>query len=163
MARLNWSKSTRDRDTDAVPHWPGERREQALRVLVEHPDPVALDHIARGLRARGYEVVGCGGPDPAGPVHTLSCPVLNGQVCPAVDGADVIVSGLAVEGSSEGLIVQGIAENPGSPPMLVEATDWQVQAAFGDPEALTHRYPLGSVDDVATAIEDLRESMPNSR
>lgn len=62
------------------------------QVLVEHPDPAVRDLLARGLARHGYRTVTCGGPgadERQGP-----CPLLVGQACPAVAGADAVVFGL---------------------------------------------------------------------
>lgn len=140
-----------------APQWPNGDRSGALRVLVEHAEPATRHSIARGLQAHGYEVVECGGPDADGPDPVGHCPVLSNEACPAVNGADVIVSGFNVGAEREGLIVRRIAESPGSPPMLVEATDWQVEALFGNSDALRHGYPFSSIDQIITAIEGMHE------
>lgn len=151
---MSWL-STKDAHAATVPHWTGKPR-GAVRVLVEHPEPAARRLLTTGLRDLGYEVVDCGGPGAIDAEHAVGCPVLAGDPCPAVDGADVIVSSLHLEGSDDGMIVRGIADDPASPPMLVEATDWQVGQAFGRADAVSHLYPFVTVEGVAMAIEGLR-------
>lgn len=140
--------------TETAPHWPEDHTPAATRVLVEHPERIAQGHLERGLRERGYEVLTCGGPEAAGPVRT-QCPILAGESCPGVEGADVIVSSLHLGGAQEGLLVQRLAENLSGPPMILEASGWQVETAFGRADTVAHHYPFTSIDDVATAIEGL--------
>jgi hypothetical protein len=73
--------------TGTTPGWPP--RGDAARVLVE-----AAGHRwsrTSALDASGYEVVTCGGPAHRG---TAGCPVLEGDRCPLVDGADAVVVAL---------------------------------------------------------------------
>lgn len=70
-----------------TPGWPP--RGDAPRVLVE-----AAGHRwsrTSALDASGYEVITCGGPAHRG---TAGCPVLEGERCPLVDGADAVVVAL---------------------------------------------------------------------
>jgi DNA-binding NtrC family response regulator len=55
------------------------------RVLVVHHDIDLADQEVDSLRRLGYEPIGCSGPS------GFSCPVLRGEHCPAVEGADVLV------------------------------------------------------------------------
>lgn len=154
-------RHARDRTSvTAVPDWPDVSGSERMRVLVEHPEPAARHELTRGLREHGYEVVGCGGPNPSGAASPVSCPILDGEACSAVDGADIIVSSLNVNGAREGLIVRRIAEDPSSPPLIVEATDWQVEEARLKADALVHHYPFGSIEQVVEAIEGLRGAVP---
>jgi RimJ/RimL family protein N-acetyltransferase len=70
--------------TGTTPTWPGAAGHP--RVLVE----VAGGHWHAGaeLRAAGFSVLACSGP--AG--TPTRCPVLRGERCPLVDGADVVVA-----------------------------------------------------------------------
>ncbi len=99
-----------------VPEWPDAQ--VGTRVLVEHPDPTVRDVLERGLAARGIEVLTCAGPGPDGPDAT-SCPLLHQQRCPAVEGADVIASGLPLTRHVTRMILRHIAE--GGHPLIVEA------------------------------------------
>lgn len=86
------------------------------RVLVEHPDGAVRDHLVTGLRDRGYDTLGCGGPDAEQP-----CPLLVGLPCPAVDSADAIVTGLThrPEGRSIAALTHALAP---ARPVVVEGT-----------------------------------------
>ena len=68
----------------AVPSWPAARGPVQARVLVESPG----GHWVRDV-PRGIDVMGCPGPHrrPGG-----RCPLLQGERCPLVDGADVVVT-----------------------------------------------------------------------
>lgn len=157
MSRLCAKVSTGRQRAHTVPRWPTDEPSGAVRVLVEHPESFARELLVTGLRARGYEVVDCGGPDDHAADAPRSCPVATGEGCPGVDGADVVVSALDLE--RDGLIVRRIAEDPGGPPIVVQATDWQVQQTFARPDAVPHRYPFDSVDGVVAAIEGLRDAV----
>jgi hypothetical protein len=69
-----------------VPSWPPVRR--GPRVLVEVPG--AHWRLAPTLLAAGVDVVGCSGPSR----QAGGCPLLHGEHCPLVDGADVVVHAL---------------------------------------------------------------------
>lgn len=157
---MTWHiRRTATRD-DQVPSWPDGPSGTARRVLVEHPEPAARDTIVRGLRDRGYEVVSCGGPGAHGDSRTERCPVLHGERCPGVDGADVIVSSLNINDQRERAIVRTIAEDPTSPAMYLEASNWQFEQALGPESEVSHHFPFSSVDQIVTAIEDLPTARP---
>lgn len=69
-----------------VPGWPPVR--ERPRVLVEVPG--AHWRFGPALRADGFDVIGCSGPErrPGG------CPLLRGEGCPLVEGADLVVQAL---------------------------------------------------------------------
>lgn len=155
---MAWHRRDTAARAGSPPSWPDEHSEGARRVLVEHPEPAARELIARGLRERGYAVVACGGPDGHGDTATDRCPVLHGEPCPGVDGADVVVSSLNLSGQRERTIVRTIAADPASPPVFLEASDWQLANVFGDHADVSHHYPFTSVDQIAAAIEGLVRS-----
>ena len=66
------------------------------RILVVQRDPAVADQMAAGLRAAGYEIEGCGGP------QQESCPVVGDMPCPLVDRADVLVYDAWVAGDAAG-------------------------------------------------------------
>jgi CheY-like chemotaxis protein len=67
--------------------WPWPERP---RVLIEDADGERALSTATALRSAGYTVGICGGPTDSAP-----CPLAEGEDCPFVDGADVIVCALA--------------------------------------------------------------------
>lgn len=154
MIGLSSRKASRDSQDMQAPYWP-DGTAGAVRVLVEHPEPVGRDVITRGLRERGYEVVACGGPCASGTDRMPVCPLLEGATCSAVEGADVIVSSLHLGASKEGAIVRQIVESPTTPSLLLEASDWQVEKEFGESSTILHRYPFLSIGQIVGAIEQL--------
>jgi DNA-binding NtrC family response regulator len=64
-------------------------------VLVVHHDPDMADQETDWLRAAGYTVGECAGPQ-HGP-----CPILNSLPCPAVELADVLVYDVWASGDTE--------------------------------------------------------------
>jgi DNA-binding NtrC family response regulator len=64
-------------------------------VLVVHHDPDMADQETEWLRAAGFKVGECSGPQ-HGP-----CPILSNLPCPAVEEADVLVYDVWASGSSE--------------------------------------------------------------
>lgn len=151
---MTWRRRHDTPEDHQPPVWPGDTQ-ASTRVLVEHAEPAAREMIVRGLRERGYEVVSCGGPHGHGDTGTEGCPVLHGERCPGVDGADVIVSSLNLTRQQERTIVRTIADDPTSPPVHIEASDWQLANALGPGAHVSHNYPFASVEQIATAIEEL--------
>jgi len=119
---------------------PGDWPERGLRprVLIENPDSAELWAHSEILREAGYDVATCTGPtdgrestsmfqrgslpiEDALPVRVprrTLCPLVAGERCPLVDGADVVISttgladarGILAALSSEGhaaLVVEG--------------------------------------------------------
>jgi DNA-binding NtrC family response regulator len=84
-------------------------------VLVVHHDPDMADQESDWLRAAGYKVEQCAGPQ-YGP-----CPILRGEPCVAVDHADVLVYDVWSTGdtASERLLIEQLREtHPGIPIVL---------------------------------------------
>ena len=75
--------------TAAGPSWPPVRRRP--RVLVEVPG--AHWRLAGGLRDAGVDILGCSGPAR----RAGGCPLLRGERCPLVEGADVVVHALGAD------------------------------------------------------------------
>lgn len=133
------------------PRWPRFDDEDRTRVLIEHPDPAGQRVLAEAFRARGYQALTCGGPQAAG-VSVADCPMLTDGYCPAVDGADVVVSSLHIGRGLDARIVEGIVADPTGPPVLLEASGWQLQQADlqGPVEATSFPFlsPASVVDQV---------------
>lgn len=62
-----------------------------IRVLIEHENPRVLSAQRRTLRAAGYLVEGCAGPNRQ---PERRCPLVDGRDCAKVAAADVIINGL---------------------------------------------------------------------
>lgn len=139
----------RNRD-GAVPAWTGGRGARP-RVLLEHPDPAALRVLGDGLEEEGFEVLSCSGPHPEGGPRK-ECPLLHGQACPGLDGADVVVTSLRVEDDEQGRIVLALAGMPDGPPVLLEATSLQAEQRFQPDEGPTLTYPFADAHHLAAQI-----------
>lgn len=89
-------RSPRELDDPGPPRWltPYE----TPRILIEHADPEVREPLVEALTARGFDVISC-----AGPQEGSSCPLLRQEPCPAVDGADAVVTGLT--GSPTGRVI----------------------------------------------------------
>ena len=135
-----------------APAWEQRVGDTRPRVLIEHPDPAAQDVLARGLRQHGYEVLTCGGPRAAGRTE-VSCPLLRQEACGAIDGADVVISGLSPHTSTERLIMRRTSQGPEGPRVVLEATPRET-AALLDAPADGHVTPL-TVPGVVNALERL--------
>src|SRR5918995_680108 len=57
------------------------------RLLVESPDPGLAIFNFDAFRDAGFEVTVCGGPD----AHAGECPVVRGERCPLMAGADIVL------------------------------------------------------------------------
>lgn len=99
-------------------------------VLVVHHDPDMADQECDWLRAAGYSVEQCAGPQ-YGP-----CPILHGKPCSAVDRADVLVYDVWSTGDtrSEQDLIELLREvQPDTPIVLVSAGldfDWVQTSGF---------------------------------
>jgi CheY-like chemotaxis protein len=98
--------------------WPFAERP---RVLIEHPDPDARLEIAVALRDAGCTVAMCTGPESEGSPATR-CPVHKLEPCAIVDGADVVLTGLAFDEDDGRNVLQGLRARYPSTPLVVEAT-----------------------------------------
>ena len=138
-------------DRQEAPTWE-EPVADTRRVLIEHPDPAAQDVLARGLEQHGYEVLTCGGPRAAGRTE-VSCPLLRQEPCGAVDGADVVVSGLSPHTSTERLIIRRISQGHGPAQLVLEATPGEATGLIDTPAA-AHVTPL-TVSGLVDTLERL--------
>lgn len=84
-AVIDWVVST----TGDVPSWPPVRTRP--RVLVEVPG--AHWRFGQEVRAAGAEVIGCSGPGR----RFRGCPMLRGERCPLVEGADIVIHALGAD------------------------------------------------------------------
>ena len=94
------------------------------RVLVVHHDADMADQESDWLRASGFDVTEC-----AGPQHG-ACPVLRGERCPAVHEADVLVYDVWASGDtgSEQVLIERLRELHPEIPIVLTAPgmefDW---------------------------------------
>lgn len=99
----------------SAPTWGQERA--GTRVLLEHPDGAVRTVVQDQLGKLGYDVLSCAGPD-----GEVGCPLLRQQPCPAVEGADVVVTGLVNEIAGR-LITRRIQRRRPDVPVVAEATE----------------------------------------
>jgi hypothetical protein len=125
---------------------------EAIRVLIEHPDPTVRDILVRNLQDRGYAALACGGPQPDAD-GAVSCPLLHQEHCPAVDGADIIVNGLPIRQEFTRLILHRAREQHPDLPVILEAPDIVAEAHDLD-LADAHLYPM-SVERLTLLIDTL--------
>lgn len=93
--------------------------------------------MARELSDLGYEVRTCGGPRDG-----VGCPMFQQQSCPAVEGADVVVTGLLNDPRGRS-IARGIRQHHPEVDLIAEATDWTAEQ-IDVPVAQRRVYPLRS-------------------
>jgi hypothetical protein len=89
-----------------------------LHVLVEHPDLDGLDTRGAVLRAAGYEVALCAGPQAGSRRDRTTCPLVSGGDCTLVDHADVVVTSCLLR---DGDAIIGALENA-DVPLVVETS-----------------------------------------
>jgi hypothetical protein len=89
------------------------------RVLVENPDRAELMAHADILREAGYDVAVCSGPSEGKDRKACGCPLLEGEGCTLVAGADVVVSTASLTGSDD--ILAALREE-GSLPVVFEVS-----------------------------------------
>ncbi len=70
-------------------------RQVRSRAALVSRDPATASRQAEVLRAAGYDVETCGGP------QEELCPVIGGMPCPIVDRADVLIYDAQVAGSAD--------------------------------------------------------------
>ncbi len=90
MSSDDWSTTRVSMSTGGrVPSWPGDRKgdqpHERKRLLVES-DRSRWPGAPDAIRA-GFDVMVCRGPD----ARAHGCPVLAGERCPLLDGADVVI------------------------------------------------------------------------
>ncbi len=89
------------------------------RAVVVNADPHKAERQAEVLRAAGYEVELCGGPQ-----HE-PCPVLDSLPCPLVDRADVLIYDAWIAGSSDGgrRLIADLRETYADLPVVLTSVD----------------------------------------
>lgn len=116
------------------------------RVVVEDRDLVSRRTLERRLRAEGYDVVGCCGPES---LSRRRCPLEEGGTCAAIAEADVVVTALRSDTDRQPRVLAGIREQHPDLPVVVRA-----------PAPVAHRLRdlldgcsvQGPADDVAAEV-----------
>jgi hypothetical protein len=134
---------------------PTPSRQARPRAALVSRDPATASHQAEVLRAAGYDVETCGGPQ-----HE-PCPVVGGLPCPMVDRADVLIYDAWVAGSADAgrQLVAELREMYADLPLVLTSVDeslaWvetegplRVTPLAGDPS------PEALVAAVAAALAD---------
>jgi hypothetical protein len=135
-----------------VPTWPA--RDKRKRLLVEAANPRWRLGISR--TGPGINVRVCPGP-PAG--YPERCPVLGGEQCPLVEGADAIVVARSIDASLAHALVDAHVREGHQTPLFVEAED-----VGGDADGrLLQMLPRSLRDDEAltrilAAIAEVRDA-----
>jgi hypothetical protein len=96
--------------------WPA--RSGKSRVLVENPDRADLLAHADILRDAGYDVAVCSGPTVVEGERACGCPLIDGQGCALVEGADTVVSTASLGQSHE---ILAALSATGTLPIVFEA------------------------------------------
>jgi CheY-like chemotaxis protein len=123
------------------------------RILVVQRDPAVADKMAASLRAAGYEIEGCGGP------QQEPCPVVGDMPCPLVDRADVLVYDAWVAGNGPGghALVSRLRELYVDLPVVLTSVDASVGWAELEGE---HRVvPLGSSPSDAELVRAIEVAL----
>jgi [ribosomal protein S18]-alanine N-acetyltransferase len=97
------------------PGWPPVH--DRPRLLVEGCG--ARWHADTEAWAAGWDVVTCAGP---GARSVATCPLLDGEPCPLVEGADLVVVALRPSDPRHAAVLDGHASAGSTPPVLDEAT-----------------------------------------
>ena len=134
------------------------------RVLLEMRNGGEAFARLRLLQTAGYEVSWCPGPE-GHPVRR--CPLMNGDVCPLVESADVLVCALGLDQQSGREVLDALHRTRPELPVVVETT--ASQAERWEPLVAHHRVVNAptSAKDLVTAVNqamaalvpaDLRDS-----
>ena len=104
--------------TATNPH-PTPARPTRPRAALVSRDPATASRQAEVLRAAGYDVETCGGP------QQEACPVVGGLPCPIVDRADVLIYDAWVAGSADAgrQLVAELRETYADLPLVLTSVD----------------------------------------
>ncbi len=117
VGSADWSTIRVSMSTEArVPSWPGDRSGDAPherpRLLVES-DRARWGGAEEAIR-QGFDVMTCRGPGSRRSGSRDGCPLLRGESCPLVDGADVVIQVLdPADPSSAELLSRGLVAHSG--------------------------------------------------
>lgn len=124
------------------------------RVLVEHPDPVAGLDLAMALRDAGCAVAVCRGPNAAADPGDR-CPLHKLEPCAIVEGADVVVTALDLEGDEGREVLRGLRTRYPSTKLVVAATPRASLDLAPELEGCTVVAPTSEPDAIAAAVTSL--------
>lgn len=133
-----------------VPSWPA--RSERRRVLVEIPG--ARWRVSPALEAHGMDVIACGGPSARCAGH--GCPMLAGDSCPLVEGADVVVFSLRHTDPQARALLDA-HRRAGTHPLVIELRNGD-QVVDGPDDAVILDKP--SIDDACAVVRGLLDGRP---
>lgn len=123
---MMWARRGEALGSDRARHWgslhdgpPGSAGGSNQRVLLEMDDPAEAWASRQVLVRAGYEVTWCPGP---GGSPKRSCPLVTRGACPLVDGADAVISKLAVDHDRSRQVLDAHARHDPVPPVVVSCT-----------------------------------------
>lgn len=124
--------------------------------MVEHEDPGWRWAASERLTSAGYEVACCGGPRV---LPRQRCPVVAGEPCPLLDGADVIVNGLGITTTAARAVLTAVHAQRPELPVIVELPT----SRFDDLEAMAPgcrpvAFPVGPKHLARSVDEAIKES-----
>jgi hypothetical protein len=122
-------------------------------VLVVHHDIDLADQEVDSLRRLGYEPIECAGP--AG----SSCPVLRGQHCPDVHGADVLVYDVwsTTESGGGQNLIEGLREMHPEIPIVLTAPGMELD--WVETDGVHKVVPLVGVPTAARLDAAIKEAL----
>jgi hypothetical protein len=111
---MRWRRRRNELMTVEPPRW--STPQLRPRILIEHVDLDVREPLANALDERGYDVVTC-----PGPRGGMTCPVLHGRPCYALDDTDAVITGLAYTAEGRAIAAHVARTRPGLP-LLIEGT-----------------------------------------
>jgi len=120
------------------------------RAALVNRDPATASRQAAVLRAAGYDVETCGGP------QQEPCPVVGGLPCPIVDRADVLIYDAWVAGSADAgrQLVAELRETYADLPLVLTSVDENL--AWVETEGPSRVTPLAgdpSPEELVAAVD----------
>lgn len=119
------------------------------RVLIENGNARARTAQAELLRDRGFVVFECGGPDPLGD----GCPLLQGEVCDLVEGADLVLHDLDLDDPQHASVFDQLRARYPDLPVVLELQTSKIRRHANRLAGCTVIAPFDA-DHLVHAIED---------
>jgi hypothetical protein len=150
LRTLTHRAKSRTNRVPASPHkWSAASEGQ--RVVVENEDASWQWAATRILETAGYEVACCGGPKH---LPHQRCPLVAGDRCPLIEGADLVVNGLGISDPANHAVLSALRTDHGRIPVIAEIPTPQVARLHAEiPGCRTVPRPVGPGDLVA-AVDD---------